>query len=291
MHSDRPCADECRLSFGEAMTFTRENAITRKGTKGTVFMSTPLLLEEMTRDEANAAARAGALLVWPFGATEQHGPHLPVGTDTLTVEQIARRAAAKAATTAPMVVAPTLPFGSSHHHIPFGGTMSLGTETYYRCVSDLTESLILSGFRRIFFVNGHGGNHELLQLVARDLVLKHSVSVAAGSYWTVAWDSLIALQAHIDSRFPGHAGRFETSNIMALRPELVQAPLPHRDTVTSTDPRGFVRPYRAEHAGAWLKIDGYTDSPDRADATLGRQWIDATVDALALALVEFHHPC
>jgi len=251
-------------------------------------MTTRLLLEEMTRTEANAAAAAGALLVWPLGATEQHGPHLPVGTDTITVESLTRQAAERATQTIPIVVAPTLPFGSSQHHVPFGGTMSLGSEAYYRVVYELTHTLIQSGFRRLFLVNGHGGNHELLQLVARDLALQHPVSIAAASYWTVAWDVLIALDAHIDCRFPGHAGKFETSNILALRPDLVHEPLPHRDAVTSTDPRGFVRPYRAEHSGAWQKINGYTDSPDRADRQSGRVWLDATVAALASAMIEFH---
>ena len=251
-------------------------------------MAAHLLLEEMTRDEANAAAAAGGLLVWPLGATEQHGPHLPVGTDTLTVEALTRRAAAQAAVSIPVVVAPSLPFGSSHHHIPFGGTMSIGSETYYRVVYDLTESLIQCGFRRVFLVNGHGGNHELLQLVARDLALLHPVSIAAASYWTVAWDVLVKLDAHIDCRLPGHAGKFETSNILALRPELVHHPLPHRDEATSTDPRGFVRPYRAEHHGAWQKIDGYTDSPDRAKSELGQTWLNGTVDTLARAMIEFH---
>lgn len=251
-------------------------------------MPTHLLLEEMTRDEANAAAAAGALVVWPLGATEQHGPHLPVGTDTMTVESLVRRAAGQASQSMPVVVTPSMPFGSSHHHVPFGGTMSLGTEAYYRVIYDLTESLILSGFRRIFLINGHGGNHELVQLVARDLALLHPVSIAAASYWTVAWDALVKLEAHVNCRFPGHAGKFETSNIMALRPDLIRSPLPHRNEVASTDPRGFVRPYRAEHAGAWQKIDGYTDSPDQAQLELGCAWLDATVEALAGAMVEFH---
>lgn len=251
-------------------------------------MAAHLLLEEMTRDDAKAAAAAGTLLVWPLGATEQHGPHLPVGTDTLTVESLTRRAAERAVASIPVVVAPSMPFGSSHHHIPFGGTMSIGSETYYRVIYELTESLIQSGFRRVFLINGHGGNHELLQLVARDLALLHPVSIAAASYWTVSWDVLVRLEAHIDCRLPGHAGKFETSNILALRPELVRAPLPHREEVASTDPRGFVRPYRAEHHGAWQKIDGYTDSPDRAKPELGRAWLDATVEALAQAMIEFH---
>lgn len=251
-------------------------------------MSQRLLLEEMTRTEARAAAEVGALLVWPLGAIEQHGPHLPVGTDTFTIEHLARQSAAEAATSIPIVVAPTMPFGSSHHHLPFGGTMSLGSESYYRLTFELAESLIVSGFKKLFLLNGHGGNHELLQLVARDLALEHPVSVASASYWTVAWDALIALDAHVGQRFPGHAGAFETSVILTLRPELVCEPCPHRDRVESTDPRGFVRPYRVEVTGSWQCIDGYTDSPDKGTAELGRQYVSATTEALAKAMIEFH---
>ncbi|WP_437200821.1 creatininase family protein [Planctomicrobium sp. SH664] len=246
----------------------------------------PLLLEELTRTAAREAAPR-TLLVWPVGAIEQHGPHLPVGTDTFTIEHLARQAAARAAESIPVFVAPTLPFGSSHHHLPFGGTMSLGTEAFYRTTYDLAESLVTSGFRKIFILNGHGGNHELLQLVARDLARVHPVSVAAASYWTVAWEALVALDAHVDSRLPGHAGAFETSVMLALRPELVRDPRPHRVILPSTDPRGFAQSYRAEHHGCWDKTDGYSDSPDRGTTERGRQYLNATINALARAMIEF----
>ena len=103
-------------------------------------MENALLLHELTREDARSIApRAIALL--PTGATEQHGPHLPTGTDTFAVERVARAAAEIAAAQVPVVVTPTLPFGSSHHHLPFGGTMSIGTETYYRVVFDLAEEV------------------------------------------------------------------------------------------------------------------------------------------------------
>ena len=165
--------------------------------------------------------------------------------------------------------------------------MSLSTKTYYRTVYDLTESLITGGFRRIFILNGHGGNHELVQLVARDLALKHPVNVAAGSYWTIAWDALIEAQAHASGRFPGHAGVYETSQVLALHPELVRQPLPHRDGVAAGDPRGF-SPYRREIHGFWQEINGFTDSPDRADAGKGAAYLRAAAHAVAAALVEFY---
>lgn len=250
-------------------------------------MPSRLLLQELTRAESRQIA-AETLVVWPVGALEQHGPHLPVGTDYLTVEALGRRSAQQAADRIPVVVAPTLPFGSSQHHLPFGGTMSLSTEAYYRVAYELGESLITSGYRKIFIVNGHGGNNEILQLVARDLALKHPVSVAAASYWTVAWDALVKLEAHIPGRLPGHAGAFETSIMLALTPDLIQHPLPHRDNVVGSDPRSFYRPYRAEHHGSWQAIDGYSDSPDRGDPERGEAYLAAVVDALADAMVEFY---
>ena len=246
-----------------------------------------LLLQEHTRSELNDLAPT-AMLVLPVGAVEQHGPHLPVGTDFFAVEHIARSAASEAAAQIPVIVAPTLPFGSSHHHLIFGATLSLATQPYYQAVYDLAETAILSGFQRLFIVNGHGGNDELVQLVARDLALKHPAHLAAASYWTIAWDALIAEGAHETGLLPGHAGVFETSLMMALRPDLVKEPRPHRDELPTSDPRSFYAPYRAELHGAWQKIDGYTDSPDRATAALGERYLEAISQALAATLVEFY---
>jgi creatinine amidohydrolase len=210
-----------------------------------------------------------------------------VSTDAVSVEHVARAAAAAAAATIPVVVTPTLAFGSSHHHLPFGGTMSLSTETFYRAVTELVESLIIGGFRRVFILNGHGGNQELIQLVARDLALRHPVRIGAASYWMIAWDALVAEGAHELGRLPGHAGVYETSQVLAMRPDLVRGPLPHRDEVETTDPRGF-RPVRDEGHGFWQSIDGYTDSPDRATAERGRVYLAAAVRTVARLLIDFH---
>src|SRR3954471_4562320 len=165
---------------------------------------------EQTRVRIGELAK-DALVVLPVGATEQHGPHLPVGTDSFAIERIAVESAQKASDRINVVVAPTLPFGSSEHHLQFGGTLSLSTETYYRVLVDLVESLITDGFTKIFIINGHGGNHELAQLAARDMALRHPVRVAAGSYWNVAWKELVEVEAHRGRRLPGHAGDFESS--------------------------------------------------------------------------------
>ena len=95
-----------------------------------------LLFAELTRDESGKIAGEG-LLVLPVGATEQHGPHLPVGTDSMGAEFVARSAAATVADRFPVAVAPTLWYGSSPHHIPFGGTMSLTAATFLSVLMDI----------------------------------------------------------------------------------------------------------------------------------------------------------
>lgn len=248
--------------------------------------STHLLFAEMTREQLRTLA-PNTTLVLPLGAVEQHGPHLPTGTDYFTVEHLARAAADRASSEIAIVVAPALPFGSSDHHLIFGATLSLKTETYYRVLMDLLRSLVTDGFRRIFLLNGHGGNHELAALAARDIALELPARIAAASYWTIAWDALIAAEAHRGCLLPGHAGIFETSMMLALRPELVAAERPHRDDVQDADPRSFHSPYRHERHGFWKEIDGYSDSPDKGSAERGAVYWEAVIGAVARTFVEF----
>lgn len=246
-----------------------------------------ILFHELTREDLRAVAPQ-SLAVLPLGATEQHGPHLPVGTDAMIVEHVARAAAAEAAGEIPILVAPTLSFGASHHHLPFGATLSLGTETYYHAVRDVVESLISGGFSRLFILNGHGGNEDLIRQVARDVALQHPVSIATSAYWTIARDALAEECARRGAWLPGHAGAFETALVLALRPELVREPRPHRES-SATVPADRRPAYQAEIHGSWQTIDGYTDSPDRATVEDGHAYLEAIVGAVSQAFIDFYN--
>lgn len=241
---------------------------------------------EMNRDELRAAAPQ-SLAVLPIGATEQHGPHLATGMDWLTVERIAVDAATRASGQTSIVVAPTLAFGSSHHHFPFGGTLSLRTETYYAVLTDLLDSFVSSGFSRIFVLNGHGGNHELAELAVRDLVLRSPVRAAAGSYWHIAWDRLVRSDAARNGFLPGHAGSFETSLMMSFRPELVAPDRPFRNATEAGNAVRQRAPFREERHDAWTAMNGFTDSPAAACADKGQRWFDEIVEAVAEVFVQF----
>jgi creatinine amidohydrolase len=242
----------------------------------------------MTREEAKRKAAAGAIALLPTGATEQHGPHLPVGTDTYAVETVVRRAAALVVERVPVVVTPTLPFGSSQHHLAFGGTMSVSTATYYQLVRDLVESLITGGFSRIIIINGHGGNHEVIQLVVRDIALEQPVKLGAASYWQMAADAFAATDAAQQGRVPGHAGAFETSLMMALQPDCVVEPRPSReDDPSIIDPPTLAKRLRVEQHRFWHLFDGYTDSPARASADHGETYLDLAAKAVAETISDF----
>ncbi len=244
-----------------------------------------LLLEEMTRDEAREAFDAGAMVVLPTGAIEQHGPHLPLAVDTYAVTHIARAAAERAATEIPIVVAPAMHFGVSHHHMAFAGTMSLTGQIYIDALKELARCLYRHGVRRIVLLNGHGGNQNPNGVVVQALVNEENLDLTIGqaSYWTIAAKALVEAGAHdVAAHFPGHAGGFETSLMLALRPDLVQ--LDRRRPPTDD----LVSSVHATEPGIYARAGGTTDDASRASAEAGTRLLTATVDAVAAYLVQFY---
>lgn len=246
-----------------------------------------ILFAELTREESRTIASDGVLIL-PVGATEQHGPHLPVGTDSMGAEYVARAAATALSDRFPVAVAPTLWYGSSPHHLPFGGTMSLDAGTFLAVLMDLGRSLAKASFRRLFIVNGHGGNHELIGIAARDLALEEGIEVAACSWWAMAHQDLASAGAAEIGRLPGHAGAFESSVVLALDATLVREPRPHRPEWSSPLLGTVDAPVRIERPGSWEATDGFTDSPSRGTAELGRTYLEIGVDKLTEAVAGFY---
>lgn len=251
-------------------------------------MQPKALLAEMTREQIRQIAPE-TTVVLPTAAVEQHGPHLTVLTDTLACTTICQRAAERASAQTPVTVAPPVHFGSSHHHFPYPGVLSLSNTTFIQVVKEICESLIRSGFRRIAIINGHGGNDEAIRVAARDVTLAHAVSVAASSYWTIAAPALIEEgQVNAVGALPGHAGAFETSLVLALRPDLVdQANYPPAlaNPPMSTNLRHRATVYPAGHnLGTG---PGYTDNPANASAEHGQRFLEIISRELASFLVDF----
>jgi creatinine amidohydrolase len=242
-----------------------------------------ILFQDYTRDEIGGLAADGCALVLPLGATEQHGPHLPTGTDSMVCERVALRAAEAASNAggAKLLLAPLLPIGSSDHHVAYGGTLSISSSTYVGVLRDIGKSAILSGFRKLIFLNGHGGNEHAMHQAAQDLAVDFAVWTASASYWNVARRALSSVEGADAVSIPGHAGLFETSLVLAASPELVKT-----DRFAAEHPR---RNWDgAMPAGAFLGrhplltgIDGYTDSPSGATRKLGEDFEGAVVASVA----------
>ncbi|SDC96619.1 creatinine amidohydrolase [Paenibacillus sp. UNCCL117] len=236
-----------------------------------------------TREQLTELAQDRYTVVVPLAATEQHGPHLSVYTDSLICDYISRHAVKRAVESggAKLLLAPLLPFGCSGHHLAFGGTLSLSSTTYLQVLRDLGDSLILSGFRRIIFLNGHGGNEHLMHQASQDLAVAHPVSVASASYWNIARDALAAANATEVGRVPGHAGGFETSLVLALDQTMVQEEriaVEHRgQSLSSSGPAGTILCKHGELTG----VDGYTDSASRASAQKGQEYLEMIVQAVS----------
>lgn len=244
--------------------------------------------EQLNRSQLRTLAPVATVII-PLGSTEQHGPHLPVGTDSMIVTDVAERAAAIASETIPVVVLPTQRFGFAHHHLSFGGTVSIDQQNYSQVLTSIGQSLATDGFTRIVFINGHGGNVNSMQQAIDRLAYECDLNVQVGgtSYWTCAADVLSGLET---GPTPGHAGSFETSCMLALHPQLVALdaiPSPEAELQPLSEidlPGGIVRT-----PGIWQDSDGRTDDSTAASAQLGRQALDLITQELAKYVIEFHH--
>ena len=245
-------------------------------------------LAELTREELQRRL-PDAIVVIPIGATEQHGPHLPLMTDHLMAETIALRAADRVPDAVDVLVAPVLPYGCSAHHLQVGGALTVNLRTYIAFLVDLGESVAQMGCKRLLLLNGHGGNEDAMRVAATELVSERrlGMAVSAASYWTIGK----AVVDRLPFEGPGHAGHFETSCVMAVRPDLPQ--LDERFP-PDREPRplaisGQIHGVSVRYPGIWEASQGVSDAADQASAEVGQQTVEAIAQATAEFLVAFHN--
>jgi creatinine amidohydrolase len=178
-------------------------------------------LSELTWQEVEATAQQGAVVVLPTGAHEQHGPHLPLGTDAMLVTAVTRRAVEIARPPVPVYYTPTIWLGFSPHHMDFPGTISLSMTTYLAVVAEACRSLWQHGFRRLVLINGHGGNAAPLRTVVSDLRAREGIRVAVVSYWDLAAPFIKAWRRSEEGGI-NHACEMETALMLHVHRHLVR---------------------------------------------------------------------
>lgn len=174
----------------------------------------------MTAPELRDLAARDALVVLPVASLEQHGPHLPTMVDTRLATEVSLRAARRLAAQHPVVVLPCQWMGMSEHHFPFGGTISLDYATFAGVLRCVARSLKACGFRRLFVVNGHGGNTEPLAVAVREIAVELEMAIASATYWIMAAAAVGAILER--QRNIQHACEGETAMMMAVEPTLVR---------------------------------------------------------------------
>ena len=250
-------------------------------------------LIEMTWPEiAEAAPRTVAVL--PLAAIEQHGLHLAVSTDTALITAIAEQVEAQLKSD--IVLCPTQVYGSSHHHLGFNGTMSIGFETYIRVVIDLVESLLSAGFRRIVLLNGHGGNitpgRQALTMLSdrHDDTLQPNIALA--TYWEMDAPAYSG-EPPMESGALSHACEYETSMMLHLYPERVH--LDRVQTAQRTPKNGYIpwmidEPYRGVTMSKrthFVVSTGASGQPELAAPEKGAHLIGRAVAATTEFLDQF----
>ena len=235
-----------------------------------------MIFAEMTAPAIRALPRDSTLVVAPIAATEQHGPHLPVSTDTILAGAVA--AGVEKALADRVLMLPVLWLGASDHHLPRGGTLTSPLPTYEQILVDLLTPLLRDSFRRVLLLNGHGGNIDPLRVALRRLDNDFPRAILTGAaYWDLAAAEIAALCQGTRKEM-GHACEIETSMVLHLRPNLVRMDLARDDPDDTADglrglswPRDFVR--RTDH--------GVVGFPELADADRGRLFLEAAITRTA----------
>ena len=166
------------------------------------------LLENLSYPEVEEYLKKKDIILVPTGSVEQHSPYGLIGTDFITAEAVARRVAE----TMQILVAPTVKYGVSPHHMAFKGTVSLKPDTMIILISDIIESLVAHGFRRIVFINGHGGNISSIKIAMERLKAR----MTKGCFEVISWYDMEEVQRLSADLYKGQEGHHATPSEVSI---------------------------------------------------------------------------
>lgn len=248
--------------------------------------------EEMTAPEIDALDRQRTVAVLPLGSVEQHGHHMPVGTDSLLAHAVCLSAADRLGEERVVVLPPPW-YGFSSHHMAFAGTITLPATTLVALAEAIVESIVAHTFRRVLIVNGHGGNNNVIGVLASTLGHRFhgTARIAALTYFQLAREAIAEIRESRDGGM-GHACEFETALLMHVRPDLVKvdrAVNHYPDTGTeylTTDLLGASR-VQSYLDFKDLSPSGTLGDPTLASAEKGARFFDAVTESLARFIDDF----
>jgi len=243
-------------------------------------------LPRLTSKQVKELPKEQALVILPVGAVEQHGPHLPVMTDTLIGEATLTQTLEKVDKEAPVWLLPPVSYGKSNEHFGLPGTIALSAATLQGVIMDIAESLNASGFRKLLLFNTHGGNVDLLNVAIREIRIKYGMTVFYLSPGSLGGAEDLLSPEELE--FGIHGGDYETSIVKAIKPNWVQdqfavKEFPHLSAMKFLTLEGKIR-------FAWKMSDisasGICGDATKATAEKGQIIQERVTDILAQALAE-----
>jgi len=237
-------------------------------------------IPEMTWTEIREVLPKVRVAVIPTGSTEQHGPHLPLQSDTAFCLYLCRRAAEQVYPTT--LVTPPVATGISSHHMKFPGTLTLRPETFIEVLYDIAESLKHHGIRKLAIIDGHGGNTHASKIAARKIYDNLQVAVASFAYWDLfPEDGKSVLKTRV---VPGHADEFETSISYVIQPELVRKDaIPESDGIRPSKYQELMSKYDTDISSSGVP----SGEPKAASKEKGERLVEATVEELRKFLLYY----
>lgn len=175
---------------------------------------------EYTARDFAALERDRLVAVLPVGATEQHGPHLPLSVDQAILDGMIAATIPHLPDECPAVFLPTLPIGKSNEHAAFAGTLTFSAQTLIAMWMEIGACVAAAGVRKLVLLNSHGGQIPVMDIVARDLRVRHNLLTVAANWFAMGFPP--GLLSETEERYGIHAGDLETSVMLALQPQLVQ---------------------------------------------------------------------
>lgn len=249
-------------------------------------------LQNMTWEQVEERLKKCDVAIVPVGSLEQHGRHLPEGTDTMVAIKLSEEVAKKTGA----IVTPPVWFGWSPHHMAYSGTISVRPEVLVEFVSDICRSLASHGFKKIVIINGHRiANLPWLQLVAAKIQEETRINIVIVD---PAYIGKI-VGKRLGFGMIGHADELETSHMLFIHPEMVNMEKakgyrPHKNKLYNIDPRATCDtlvyvPSRAVDIERLKEVSGgCVGDPDKATGEAGMNLHNYIVEKIVTMIGEWH---